>query len=120
MGWHKYGAKKTTIDGISFPSKGEAETYSVLLLLQKGEVISGLNLQETVYLTKAKISYKTDFSFTALKAVEKVWVEFKGVETDRWRLIKKLWKHYGPGRLQVYKANNRGVYLHEEIIPSGE
>ena len=114
MGYNKYGARKTTIDGISFASKLEADVYCHLLLLKKSNVIANIELQPTILLTAAKISYKADFR---VRWGNEVWIEAKGIETDRWRLIKRLWKYYGPGMLQVYKANKRGVYLDEEIVP---
>ncbi len=51
-----------------------------------------------------------------------VWDEFKGFETDVWKLKKKLWAAGGgPGMLRVTKANkNRSLpYTFEEIWPAG-
>ena len=41
----KYGAKKTTVNGITFDSKLEAERYQQLMLLEKAGEISQLHLQ---------------------------------------------------------------------------
>lgn len=41
----KYGAEKTTVNGISFASKKEARRYQELLLLQRAGKIAGLDLQ---------------------------------------------------------------------------
>lgn len=41
----KYGAKKVTVDGITFDSKKEANRYRELKLLEKAGKISGLQLQ---------------------------------------------------------------------------
>jgi len=42
---NKYGAIKTMVDGVTFDSKAEAARYGVLKALQKGNLISGLELQ---------------------------------------------------------------------------
>jgi len=42
---NKFGAKKTTVDSITFDSKAEASRYGDLVLLQKAGHISGLTLQ---------------------------------------------------------------------------
>ena len=42
---NKYRNKKTVIDGIRFDSKREAERYSELKLMEKANMISGLQLQ---------------------------------------------------------------------------
>ena len=42
---HKYGAVRTTVDGITFDSQREATYYTELLLLQKGGLIRDLELQ---------------------------------------------------------------------------
>jgi hypothetical protein len=42
---NKYGAIKTMVDGVVFDSKAEAARYGVLKALQKGNLISGLELQ---------------------------------------------------------------------------
>jgi hypothetical protein len=125
MGWNKYGAKRTVVDGQSFPSKLEADVYCHLKMLEKAGELEELVRQPTVYLTDAKISYKPDFqcSIPRIKTDDgiRIWgtvyIEAKGLETERYRLIKKLWKHYGLYPLHVYKANRKGVYLAEEIIP---
>jgi hypothetical protein len=42
---HKYGAKRTTVDGISFASQKEARRYQELKLLEKAGEIHGLAVQ---------------------------------------------------------------------------
>jgi hypothetical protein len=49
---------------------------------------------------------------------KEVWVEFKGFETAVWKIKKRLWKHYGPGILRVYKGNEKTIALVEEVIPT--
>jgi hypothetical protein len=111
MGWNKYNAKRIIVHGKSFPSKAEASHYGQLLLrLRAGEIME-LECQPTVRLTDAGISYKPDFKY--FENSLPVWCEVKGVITDRFRLIKKLWKFYGPGPLEIWI----GGRLSETIIP---
>ena len=50
----KYGAKKTTFDGITFDSKREAERYRALVLLQSAGEIADLKLQVSFELLPAQ------------------------------------------------------------------
>ena len=98
----KYHNRKTTVDGITFDSKAEAERYQELVLLQKSGVISNLKLQPTFELiptfkkngkTYRKTVYKADFSYfdnyTELTLVEDV----KGVKTPVYKIKKKLFEY---------------------------
>jgi len=73
-----------------------------------------------VYLTKARILYIPDFKVFDHGLGDFSWEEFKGFETDTWRIKRRLWLNYGPGILNVWKANRAGVYLHETIKPKGK
>lgn len=114
---HKYGAKRTTLPGEekSFPSRCEAAMYAHLKREEQLGEITGLARYASVKLSDAKISYKPDARFER-KGVA-TWAEAKGVVTDRFRLILKLWQVFGPGPLEIYKANSRGIYLSEIVIP---
>lgn len=100
----KYGAKKTTVDGITFDSKSEANYYIQACVLQKAGHLKILELQPKVYLTKAKILMKPDF----LIEIDgmKIYVDVKGKPTPGFQLKARLWKHYGPGTLWVVNSNN--------------
>ena len=37
-----------------------------------------------------------------------VWVDVKGVETERFRIIKRLWRYHGPGPLEIVKRKGKG------------
>lgn len=119
---HKYSAiKSTSSDGMyTFPSRLEKRTYEHLRLLEKAGEIKFLKTQVRVEMTDASIIYMVDFLIYDLARSEEVWVEAKGIETDVWRLKKRLWKYYGPGRLQIYRAHpSQGCILSEEIVPKG-
>lgn len=88
----------------------------MLLQMQKAGEISTIECQVTTRLT-AGITHKTDFKVYDLRLNEPVWVEYKGIEDQRWRDIKKLWRVYGPGRLRIYKGSGLRIKLVEEVIP---
>ncbi len=88
----------------------------MLKMREKAQELDSIECQVTTPLT-AGITHKTDFTCFDIKLGEKVWVEYKGFEDQRWRDIRKLWKFYGPGRLRVYKGYGLRVTLSEEIIP---
>lgn len=110
----KYGAQRTN----GFGSKLESAVYDILKIRENAGEISDVHCQPSVKLTEAQIGYKPDFKFTEVETGEDVWVEAKGVELEGWRLRKKLWRYYGPGRLQIFKGNYRQPKLVEELIPA--
>lgn len=111
---NKYRATKTA-DG--YGSKLESAVGQILLAKERLGELSDIKRQQTVRLTEAQITYRADFSYTETITGKTVWVEAKGVELERWRMIKKLWGHYGPGRLEIYKGNYRAPKLVETIEP---
>ncbi|CAD7023238.1 hypothetical protein REJC140_00139 [Pseudorhizobium endolithicum] len=63
---NKFGAQRTTLDGITFDSKREAEVYGDLKLLEKDGRISGFERQRKFNLiVNGEIigSYRADFAF---------------------------------------------------------
>lgn len=114
----KFKNKITELGGYSFASKGEANLYNYLYLRFLEGDISDLQVQCNVYLTDARILYIADFSAIDSKTKERVYYEFKGFETAVWRIKRRLWKHYGPGVLYVYKGRGENVFLFEELIPT--
>lgn len=92
----KYHNNKTTVDGITFDSKAEAERYKELKRLELIGVIKGLELQKTYRLCKGRwengkpfsISYKADFVYTLDGDV--IIEDVKGYRTEAYQLKKKL------------------------------
>jgi hypothetical protein len=111
---NKYGAKRTEVKGRSFASKGEADCFLGLL---DNPHIELLRQQVHVHLTEAKIVYIPDFEVRDKATQEVYYVEFKGFETDVWKIKKRLWKHYGPAKLEVWKKSRGQIVLVESIIP---
>ena len=111
----KYRARRTELAGYSFASKGEANCYLYLKALEQAGEVKILQTQVQVFLTDAKILFKPDFLVRDLKLDQDVYVEFKGFETPEYRIKRRLWQHYGPGLLRVYKGSGNAIRLFEEI-----
>lgn len=111
----KYRAVATIVDGIRFASKAEARRWSQLRLLERAGEISDLVTQPKYQLTRAKLPYKADFQYSECG---KVYAEdVKGVVTERFSIIKRLWRHYGVCILRVTKARGSGFIVADEIVP---
>lgn len=95
---NKYNNGKTVIDGIKFDSKKEANRYMELKLMQRGGLISNLELQPKFTLLEKfehkgekhrGISYYADFRYVDEKG-ETVIEDVKGKKTDVYQIKKKL------------------------------
>lgn len=105
MKYNKYNASKTIVDGIRFDSRAEARRYRELKLLQRAGEIKDLELQPSFLLierfkyrgkTYRDTRYIADFAYTEVKTGLQVVEDVKGVETEVFRLKKKLFlKRYG-------------------------
>ena len=102
---HKFNAKKTVIDGITFASKKEGTRYSVLKLLQKGDKISGLTLQPKFELqpsfkidgkTIRAITYVADFQYFDIEFGKIVVEDVKGFKTPVYEIKKKMFQYKFP------------------------
>jgi predicted nuclease of restriction endonuclease-like RecB superfamily len=111
----KFRNKRTETAGRSFASKAEAVVFQHLKALEDMAAILDLKCQVQVYLTESKILMKPDFSF--LRAGVRVYAECKGFETAVYRIKRRLWRHYGPGSLEVYVVQ-RGAVVLKEIVKS--
>lgn len=102
---HKYNARKTAVDGITFDSRKEAERYKELKALELVGKIDMLELQPRFELQESfkhkgktirKIEYVADFLYRDLSTYELIVEDVKGVKTDVYKLKKKLFlKRYG-------------------------
>ena len=116
---NKYKAIRTMVDGESFPSRLEAQVYSELKLMQKAGLISELTRKCSVRFEGLDINYKPDAKYFCLSRKQDVWVEAKGFETERYKLVKKIWKSVGPGPLEIWKAKGNRISVTEIIKPKG-
>lgn len=98
--WHrgsKYHAKKTTVDGITFDSRREADRYLVLKGMEEDGTIENLRRQVRYELVPAfdvdgkhyrPVFYVADFVYR--ENGHEVIEDVKGVVTDVYRLKRKL------------------------------
>lgn len=109
---NKFNAKRTTVDNITFHSKGEARRYAELKLMERAGIIQNLELQPKFMLLEAftdedgvrhrAITYTADFRYleNGFFIVE----DFKGRETDVFKLKRKLFASRYPGyRFKITK-----------------
>lgn len=104
--WHrasKYRAKKTTVDGITFDSRKEADRYLVLKGMEDDGAIEDLRRQVRYELVPAfdvdgrhyrPVYYVADFVY--VEDGKEVVEDVKGVRTDVYKLKSKLFaRRYG-------------------------
>lgn len=114
----KYGAQKTSIDGIAFSSKLEAAVYCTLKLRERAGEIKNIRMQQYVELKgecelcgESRKGFKVDFSFEESPDWKTVYCEAKGVRTSEYIRHEKLWKKNPPARLEVWGGNHRNPKL---------
>lgn len=88
---NKFGAKRTELDGIVFDSKGEAQRWAELCLLERMGQISDLKRQVPVTLTAhgypiCRMVLDFQYVENGLAVAE----DFKGWATPEWKLKAKL------------------------------
>lgn len=116
---NKFGAVKTRgTSGRLFDSKAERDRAEELMLLERAGEIRDLVEQPRVELEPG-IRFKPDFSYVERGRL--VHEDVKGVETERFRLIKKLWRLHGPSVLRITKRRSRkaGFQVTQEIAGGG-
>jgi len=101
--YNKYKNKKTTLDGIRFDSRKEANRYAELKLLERGGVITNLQTQPCFELQPKfekngekyrAIKYCADFSY--MENGKPVVEDVKGKETDVFKLKHKMFEYINP------------------------
>jgi len=117
----KYNAKKVEIDGIKFDSKAEGEYYLHLKQQVTERQILGFERQKRMLLqegfsvegVKGKIRpifYVVDFIVTENDGTL-TYIDVKGVETDVFKLKKKLFmKRYNTALMKVKKTKGGWQY----------
>lgn len=104
-GQSKYHAKKTTVDGITFDSRKEADRYLVLKSLEEDGSIEDLRRQVRYELVPAfdvdgrhyrQVYYVADFVYMDKETSREVVEDVKGMRTDVYKLKSKLFaRRYG-------------------------
>lgn len=98
-GGSKYHARKTTVDGITFDSRKEADRYLVLKGMEEVGLISDLRRQVRYELIPAfdvddrhyrPVYYVADFVYMDKETGKEIVEDVKGMKTDVYRLKSKL------------------------------
>lgn len=116
---HRTRAQKISHRGYGFQSKLEAALFDKLKAREDLGELEIEQIQETVYLSRARIKYIPDFRIKILASGEIERHEAKGLESERWPTIKKLWKAYGDSKLYIWKGSYMSLKLDEVIVPIG-
>lgn len=114
---NKYGNKRTEHAGYSFASKAEAALYDLLRLREKAGEIKDIRNQVHVRLTAAAVTYVPDFAFWDIKENTYKYAEYKGFETDVFKIKLRLWRFYGPGPIEIWRGHYAKIFLAETVIP---
>lgn len=107
---NKYRAIKTRVDNIVFDSMLEASHYEELKLLQSAGEIKDLELQTEFPLKvndKHICIYIADFTY--IEGDKKICSDSKGVETDVFKLKKKLFQALNPD--WVFEIRKKGKII---------
>lgn len=97
--YNKYSNKKVVYDGKKFDSKGEKKRYQELKKLESVGLIQDLALQYKIELVPKfryngqvirNVQYIADFKYFDCEKQIEVWEDFKGYETDVFKLKKKI------------------------------
>lgn len=110
---NKYGAKRSKCEkGHNHASALEAGVCNTLHRTYQGEI----KQQAKVELSDAAIPWKIDFKFYDDSGVL-CYAEAKGMETYDYQIKKKLFEHYGDGKLYIYKGTHDRHKVSEVITP---
>ena len=95
---NKYGARKTTVDGVTFDSKWEAQRWGELQAMERGGLVRDLERQVKydIVVNGEKICrYIADFRYKMVDddgSTKEVVEDAKGFETADFKIKKKLMK----------------------------
>lgn len=121
---NKYGIERVDYAGRSFGSALEKEVYQLLLLRMKAGEFTSVKCQVYVYMkiprTNYRVLYIADFECER-EGDASLFVEAKGKEFPKWKMVKEMWPAYGPGgSLEIWKRGRHGPHLTETIKPELE
>lgn len=117
--------QKSESCGISFSSKLEAAVYTMLVSRKNAGEIKYIQVQDHVLIcgpeghdcdSKCKIEYIADFKCTRPDETH-FFVEAKGFANEIWPMKRRLYMHYGPAPLEIWKGTHKRPYLDEVITP---
>lgn len=99
---NKYGAVKTTIDGIIFDSKAEAKRYGELKMLERSGFVTNVIVHRVfpLLVNGVKVaSYESDFTYESPTHDRLIVEDVKGVKTSVYRLKKKIFEAIYPHKI---------------------
>jgi len=125
----KYGNEKTVVNGISFDSEMEAEYYKYLKLWE-GITVVDIELQPKFMILagytdadgkkQRPIYYQPDFRVTYESGLVEV-IDVKGVETEAFKLKKKMFESTHGLKLKVVtKHNGKWIELQDKPKSKGK
>ena len=118
-GDERFGNKRMTCDlGHSHRSKLEGAVCAILQWREKAGELTIVQAEDHIYLSRARIHYIADFKCLDSKTQEFFWVEAKGFANDKWPIKLKLYRVYGPGRLEIWKGSHTRPVLDEVVTPA--
>lgn len=112
----KYGSKRTQCRR-QHSHRSRLESAVCDMLAEDDPTFELEQVEDHVYLSEGRVLYVADFRLRNKKTGEVFWREAKGKETQRWPSIKRLWKAYGPGRLEIWKGTYCAPRLEQTIVP---
>jgi ribosomal protein S17 len=115
---NKYGAIKTTLDGMVFDSKAEAERWAALRQRFLAKEITHLARQVSFQLTahgKVICNYIADFTY--VENGEYIVEDVKGVVTRDFALKSKLVEAQYGYKIRIYKKKSKKIKVQK--LPAG-
>jgi hypothetical protein len=116
---NKYGNKEAAPCKLNHAHRSKLEG-SVCAMLQLDKQSKIIQTEQHVHLTNARILYIPDFTLQNVITGSISYAEAKGFETPEWRIKRRLWKHYGPAPLQIWRGTYQKPFLDEIITPEVE
>lgn len=113
-GRSKYGAKRTVTKSGAYPSRLESRTHQHLLALVAAGFYAEVRRYPSVTLIPG-VTWKVDFVCTYPNG-DLEYVEAKGVEGERYKILLQLWRELGEAPLRIFKADRRGEPVQAELI----
>lgn len=113
---NKYGAVKVKDGGNTYDSRGEHEMHQTLRLMERAGLIKDIIHHPPAVALTRFVNYRPDFKFYDIKRETFVYVEFKGVIGERYRVIKNLWREFGQVPLQEWHKKGTKLFMTDEIF----
>ena len=94
---NKYGNKKVTVSGVTYDSKGEYQRECALKIQEKSGIIKNLKRQVRFSFIHNNVKicdYIADWAYTIVETGTPVIEDWKGFETDMFKLKSKMMKAF--------------------------